>query len=432
MTTNLLKAGFGKGEIVFPQALFPVEGFIGVHDSPFARLMVLEAGNTKMAIASLDMVNVPQKGIELCQRIVEQTTGTPAERVWVHVTHAVSTMHEPGPMGPPDRRPPETEADRFKKKLYLAAIEQAITQAAQQAADSFSKARIGWGTGECNVNVNRDVETPYGWWNGQNPNGTSNKTMTILRVEDLAGKLKGILISYGIKPCAIDMAGAKTGDRLVSADVCGMCSTVVEERLGVPALFCVSAAGDQVPREQAFYEEAVCEGRPAMRDFGVAKGLEITARLGAEMGRDAIAIAENTECTQQEAEIQHRKILFPWLGKEGRLKGPGKPKKEFPVEGEHVVGMEICTLGDAVFVAGKPEINCQTELELKAQSPFAHTLLICMVNGGMKYMPDRLAYERNTFEAQSSFLQPGAAEHFVEETAAVLKELAKRENACDA
>lgn len=97
MTTNLLKAGFGKGEIVFPQALFPVEGFIGVHDSPFARLMVLEAGNTKMAIASLDMVNVPQKGIELCQRIVEQTTGTPAERVWVHVTHAVSTMHEPGP-----------------------------------------------------------------------------------------------------------------------------------------------------------------------------------------------------------------------------------------------------------------------------------------------------------------------------------------------
>jgi len=37
-----------------------------------------------------------------------------------------------------------------------------------------------------------------------------------------------------------------------------------------------------------------------------------------------------------------------------------------------------------------------------------------MVNGGQKYMPNKLAYERNTFEAQSSFFQPGAAEKFVE------------------
>lgn len=412
--SNLLKAGFGKGEIQFPQEIFPVESFLGVHDVPCARLMVLESGGMKITIAALELVNLPPKGVELCQEIIEEVTGTPRERIWVHVTHAISTMHEPGPMGPPDRRPPETEEDRVKKGLFFGAIEKAVRQAAGQAADSFGPARFGWGTGRCEVNVNRDVETPFGWWNGQNPDGPSNKTMTILRVESPEERPKGFLISYGIKPCAIDNAGMETGDRQVSADVCGKCSTMMEERFGVPAVFCVSAAGDQVPREQAWFEEAVCEGRPAKRDFGVEKGLDIVERLGAEMGRDAIAIAENTPCGETEAVIRHSVLSFPWPGKNGRPQGPGKPQTEYPVDGERVVTAEIFVVGGTAFVAEKPEVSCKTEMDLKAASPFRHTLLICMVNGGMKYMPDRSAYERNTFESQSSALQPGAAEHFVE------------------
>lgn len=424
MVNNQLKAGFGKGEIVFPQEIFPVEKFIGVHDSPFARLMVLEAGGVKMAIAALEMVNVPPRGIELCRNIIEQKTGTPYERIWVHVTHAISTMHEPGPMGPPDRRPPLTERDKYQQKLFFDAIEAAVTAAAQQAVDSFGEAKFGWGTGNCDANINRDIETPFGWWTGLNPDGPSNKTMTVLRVEDLNGKPKGFWINYGIKPCAIDNAGMQTGDRQISADVCGVCSTMMEAQFGVPAVFCVSAAADQVPKEQALLDEVLEDGTAVHRDYGVAKGIEIVERLGTVMGQDAIAIAQKTECTESEAEIQHRTLSFPWKTKNGRPKGPGLPVKEFPVEGECTVTAEILTLGNAAFIAEKPEVNCQTELELKEQSPFAHTCLICMVNGGMKYMPDRLAYERNTFECQSSMLQPGAAEQFVEEVVAELKQIA--------
>lgn len=426
MASNQLKAGFGKGEIRFSQDIFPLEGLIGVHDDPCARLMVLASGEVKIAIAALEMVNVPPRGIELCQAIIEEKTGAPRERIWVHVTHPVSTMHEPGPMGPPDRRPPETEADRAKKRLYYQAIEQAITEAAQQAADSFGEAKIGWGTGRCEVNRNRDVETPFGWWVGLNPDGISNKSMTILRAEGLNGDLKGIWISYGLKPCALDMAGMKNHDRQVSSDVSGACCRLVEEYFGVPAVFCCSAAGDQMPREQAFVEAVMADGIVAPQDDGVAKGLEIVRRLGAEMGRDAIAIAQNIQCMDAEAAIAHRKLSFQWAARDGRprgRRGPAAPAKEYIADGEMTVEAEIFTLGNTAFVAEKPEVNCQTELELKAQSPFEHTCLICMVNGGMKYMPDRLAYERNTFEAQSSMLLPGAAEHFVETVAAALKDL---------
>ena len=428
MAKSQIKAGFGRGELKFPPEMFPLEGFIGVHDAPCARVMVLEAGGVRTTVAALELVNVPPRGIELCQSVIEEKTGTPRERVWVHVTHPVSTMHEPGPMGPPDRRPPESEEDRAKKQLYYQTIEQAVTQAAQQAVDSFGPVKLGWGTGSCDVNRNRDVETPFGWWVGLSPDGVSNKTMTVLRAEDPDGKPKGFWISYGVKPCALDMAGMRTQDRQVSADVGGACCRTVEEKFGVPALFCCSAAGDQMPREQAFVETVTPDGHAVPQDEGVAKGMEIVGRLGAEMGRDAIAIAEGIQCSQTEGELRHRTASFPWKVRreERRRRGPG-PAPEYVEDGERLMELELLTLGDAALVAEKPEVNCQTELELKEKSPFRHTCLICMVNGGMKYMPDRQAYERNTFEAQSSMLMPGAAEKFVEVAAAELRSMSGHE-----
>lgn len=426
MADKRIKAGFGAGEIIFPAELFPVEGFTGVHDSPYARLMVLESEGVKIAIAALEMVNVPPRGIELCQSVIEEKTGTPRDRIWIHVTHAITTMHEPGPMGPPEHRPPMTERDKYQQKLFFDAIETAITEAAKQAAETFGAARIGWGTGLCEVNVNRDIETPFGWWTRLNPEGPSNKTMTVLRVEDLDGKLKGLWVSYGLKPCAIDMSGMKEQNRQVSADVSGAACVAAEEKLGVPVLFCCSAAGDQVPREQSFLDVVDSEGRLDHDDRGVEAGIEIVGHLGAEMAQAILGIAEDIECKVGEALIQHQAVSFQWPGKDGRPRrprGPAPRPESYPIEGEHTVEVEIITLGDAAFVAEKPEVNCQTELELWAASPYVHTCMICMVNGGFKYMPDRLAYERYTFEAQNSALQPGAAEKFVEVVAEALNRL---------
>ena len=73
-------------------------------------------------------------------------------------------------------------------------------------------------------------------------------------------------------------------------------------------------------------------------------------------------------------------------------------------------------LGNTAFVAAKPEINCVTERELMEKSPFERTVLISMVNGDMKYMPDQSSFDRGTWEAQSAMLMPGAAEQLVTKT----------------
>ena len=83
---------------------------------------------------------------------------------------------------------------------------------------------------------------------------------------------------------------------------------------------------------------------------------------------------------------------------------------------------QLLRLGDAVFIAAQPELNACTGKEIKNASPFAHTILMTMVNGEMKYVPDLDSYLKGTFEAQSSHFMPGAAEYLTEKvTASMLR-----------
>ncbi|MGN1004279.1 MAG: S-layer homology domain-containing protein, partial [Oscillospiraceae bacterium] len=149
-----MKAGMGAGEITFDQAMFPVEGFNGkVHLNPYARVLVMEQ-ETKVAIVSLELVNVPSDVIMSIKSIVSKATGTPAANVWVHATHAITTPHAP--------------EDPAKRELYTAAVETAVTEAAEQAAATFQPASVGVGTGTCEVNANRDIKIGDSWYYGLN------------------------------------------------------------------------------------------------------------------------------------------------------------------------------------------------------------------------------------------------------------------------
>ena len=47
-----LKVGAGCAEIRFPEEIFPIEGFKGIHDAPHVRLCVIDCGE-RIAIASV-------------------------------------------------------------------------------------------------------------------------------------------------------------------------------------------------------------------------------------------------------------------------------------------------------------------------------------------------------------------------------------------
>ena len=421
-----LRVGAGSAKIVFPQELFPHEGFKGIHDDPQVKVLVLEAGE-KAAIVSAELVNIFDDGIEIVKKIVSEACGVKPEHVWIHVTHAITTPHAPKTRDefPPHIAPPPHMIDESgeKKKAWYDAVTAAFAEAAKQAS-VLEEATLGYAEGYSDVNTNRDVETPFGWWVNLNPEGPSDKALHVIRFDKADGSPIALMVNYALKPCAIDNSQMRENQRLISSDIPGLACCIAEEKLGVPCLFFMSAAGDQVPKDQAFLEYVNSDGKVQKDDRGVAYGLKIVEQYGPVLAVDILTAAEKAECCPEETELRLGGCSFRW-GAKGRTPMQPQRSADYVAERDVEVGTELIALGDMAFVAVKPEVNVITEKQLQAQSPFAVTLLFSMVNGGMKYMPDALSYERCTWESQSAMLMPGAAEKWVEVTAEALRKLAE-------
>ncbi len=422
MNKYSFQAGAGSAEIVLPETFFPADSLYGVHDNPHVRILLLDAGE-RAALVAVELVNVPGDCIEIMRRSICEITGTPCENISIHVPPAITTPHAPG--GGPNPNGPGMDPDAAeKRRIYTEAVTEAAAKAARDAAASFCEAQYAVVEGFCDVNSNRDIESKDGWWIGINRAGLSNKNMEILRVEKRDGSPLGFLISYGIKPCAIDMADPKNPLRKVCTDVPGVACRRMEEEFGVPCLFFMSAAGDQVPREQAVYDEVQEDGTLRHVDLGIEKGYEIVERLGQEMGETAVAIAKKEAESVKESSITAASgiTMAKTMNRIERPNGPVR-SAEFSTTGQIELDAGVICLGDLAFVAVKPEVNAQTEKELKEASPYAHTLLMSMVNGGMKYMPDLLGYERVSWEVLSSMCMPGTAEKWVSRVTDLLHEV---------
>lgn len=426
MNVNQLRAGAGAAPMCFQQEMFPTEGFCGIHDDPFLKVLLLDCGE-KVAIVSVEIVMFPGDLTDQIKKTIGMITNTKEDNIWVHMTHAITTPHAPhAPVGMGGVRLEISEEEKkaldHKIALYYESVMKSTVKAAEAAAASFRPAKMGIGTGDCAVNINRDVPTPYGWWINFNPDGPSNHTATILRFDDLDGKTIGAVISYGLKPCGIDNSEMEKNTRLVSSDVPGLACRLLEEKLGAPCLFAMSAAGDQVPLEQAWYDVVEENGTVRKVDIGVQAGLEIVERLGRRMAQELAPVLERIVCDQAAAEIALDQSFIEWPGK-NRGKMQPTLKAEYETEGTRRVDVKAMTIGDVALVGLKPEINAPTEAQLQQASPYRTTLVVSMVNGGQKYMPQHEAYENSTWEAQNSPLMPGAAEAWVAEAVKVLERM---------
>lgn len=414
-----LKAGAGAGTIHFPAEMFPIEGFCGIHDDPHARILLLESGK-RAAIVSLELVMLPDTQIGKIQKLVGECCGVRPEDVFVHLTHAITTPHDPRMM-PPHMRPDNAET---VGRLHEAAVLVAVKAAAEQAAESIMEVSASLAKGESAVNANRDVETPFGWWIGAVGSGPVNRDLRVLEFSDRQGRPVALLLSYALKTCAVDNSQMEENKRLISSDAAGRCCTLLEEKYGVPVLFLMSAAANQVPRQTAWYDEITPGGEVGTVDRGVEYGLRLVSELGGELAEDAASALQSVEVISPQAEIKTAASSFPWPAL-SRISRQPRRGLDWPLTGQDTdVPVHVMALGSMAFVFGKAEMNPPTEAELLAGSPYPHTFLVTMTNGGMKYMPEAAAYDACTWEAQSASVARGGAEKFVEAALGLLRELA--------
>lgn len=214
---------------------------VGVESPMHATALVLGDEETKVVVVDCDLIGLDLPLANTIRQTVGERVQTHAHNVIVGCTH---THNGPctsrGNLGGPHHaapRPGEIEAlDKY--------IDDLVVRLGQLAVDADSKrrpARVATGRGRAAVSVNREELAEDGRvLVGRNPDGPTDHTVDVVRIDDLEGDPIAVLTGYAAHPVVMGM-----NDLLISPDFPGVVRRTVESVTGATCLYLTGAAGNQ-------------------------------------------------------------------------------------------------------------------------------------------------------------------------------------------
>jgi neutral ceramidase len=381
------------------------QGFKGIHDHIYVRAIVLSEGTNNAAILAWELIGMPTAvWHDLSQRISKQL-GIPADNLILAAEHVHSA---PSVAGAYVKGSPATIA-------YTAKLEDQAFEAVRQAKANLQPARFGFGTGTAYVNINRREFFPKDgwWWLGYNPEGPSDKTLSVLKFESLTGKPIALFINYAVHGVVMGPNNLE-----VSGDLPGATSRFVEEYYegkldvrsdagwdlalqpgekvgenGMVALWTSGPAGDQ---------------NPIVMDSG--EDFSMVDAFGRILGEETVRVANNITTLSSQAKIRgsQQAITCP-----GRKVEPGPlPRREYKFEDSDPVNIRLSLLmiNDIALAGVSGEVLTPIFLHLKKESPFSNTIMVTHANGLSGYIPNDAAYDQISYEITTTNLKPGCAQ----------------------
>lgn len=399
--TPRLKAGVGRASVELA-GLYPLGDFVAEHDPLFTRVLLLEQAGQRQAIVVIDLTSITPEVIARMKPILLEVTGVRAENAIINASHSFSTPHISTPTSP------ETATT-----AVLSAFESALRRAATQAINALQPARIGTGNGISKIGVNRNINTPHGWWLGADDSGYSDPHVGVICLSALDGQPLAILINYAVQPAVMDASQQASGGRLVSADLAGAVSRYVENHYAgaAVAFYLVGCAGDQVPYLQASRHVVHQDGSVGRIDIH-EKGFVLLDAMAQRLGDEVIRVADRVSAQAEGIFRIERLNVSVNAQTFSPHNAPTGPVKMFHYHTSGVSALPVVMMqwGNSVLVGVQPELSACLGAHIRAQSPFSQTFVMTMVDGAAKYLPERGSYQRFTYEARSSPFAPGAGE----------------------
>ena len=408
-------AGAGKAVIRIPKVMLPLEGFQEQLDDLHARVIYLHASQDWI-IVSLEMTSVREYEIEVLKTMLYDVAKVEKEHIWITVTHTFSVPHT---------RSLEALQDpdiQYRNTIFCKAIEQAVLQAYEQAKKHLTEVTIEYGVGSCKINCNRDQETPQGWWLVHNEEGFSDFSVPVVVCRDRQNHIIAVLYSYDIQSSVLDGMVKEDDTRLISSDVTGKASDMIEKQMDTVAIYLLGGAADQEPMKKAI-QTKLKDGKLMTMDQR-QYAIRYVEEQGHQLGQSVLDTLNGLTYVS-ESTLMHckRTISCPAqrIAYDMRKLHPVK-KYDFIEDGVVETPIEILILGDIAIVAVQPELCSETTHQIKANSPYEMTMVVTMVNGGAKYMANQKAYDHITYEAMNSKFAKGSAELLCEELLKMMKE----------
>jgi neutral ceramidase len=408
-----MKVGAAKVDITPKPENLPAD-IKSIQDNMYIRAVVIDNGVTKAALISID-AGVREDGWLKYTQQIEKEFGIPALNIFISPSHSHSSF-----MG--------VSATDPKMALFVSTVDKAMVEVIKQAKASLQPAKVGYGTGSCFLNINRDVIDPVTrlWSQGNNYEGISDKTVAVIKFETLTGEPIAVYYNYAMHPNTMYMTG------VVSADFPGVTSKYIEEYYNdkVVALWSMGAAGDQNPRyfissvnfnrpDQTQGNATPAGGQPQAstqtNPRSVARKAQMISSLGQLLGEEVLRVMDLTTRMDNKIRLYGSQDIVTCPGRTrtntGRQGAPGTY-----VDGDSVkIKLSLLMLGDIALTGVNAEVYNPILLRLKNESSYKNLIMATTTNGSANsgYIPSDDAFVRYTFQVLGSRLQPGNAESAV-------------------
>lgn len=354
----------------------------GVRDPLRAGVVVLDDGETKAAIITLDTIGAWEEMVRRTRERISAATGIPGAHIMIAASHNHS--------GPPYE--PDSE---WGKELVTK-----LTNATIKAHSDLKTVTIGYAEDSINFNVNRRKVINGRAVLRMDPDGPCDRRVKVLRFDDGRSLTPVAVLMHAVcHPCFFTWGDQGSqpfpnGYPKMSADFPGEAQTFVERIYDdkTSVLFLQGCAGDIRPNLPGFPYRCADEAdiQWAGRDLGGATVRALSRSLIRE-------------------ELKQRRNYYKIRTASSVLYLPGK-------EGEVRSELFALMVGPYLFLSmpGEPMVEYGYKLE-KAIADRAIPIIVGYANGNIGYIATADAYEVGGYEPERSKLAPEAELIILEE-----------------
>lgn len=295
-----LSAGVAKVNITPPVGGF-LQGYArgkpstGVLDELYARALVWDNGEKRLALVSADLIGLDERSVQRIRRRVAERTGIPENSLLVACSH---THCGPAVMDLcPWTDPPSSST--------VEEVEHKIAGAVSMAAGRLQPVRLAFGEGTMDYNINRRRADLPGVPMLPNPNGPVDRRVKVLRLQ--AEGLSEPLAVVFLYACHATSMGASL---LISAEHPGQACAFIEQayRGATMAFYLQGCTGDVRPH--------VTDAEGHFRNASPEEMQRLGRRLGAEVVRvcETLAGGDRPPAYTDDATLQvaSRQVRLPY------------------------------------------------------------------------------------------------------------------------
>jgi hypothetical protein len=471
--TTTLRAGVARADITPPIGIGHAGWGAQTHqrasgvDLPlWVTALALGQGDTTTVIVDIDCMYLFEQEASAVRDEIVRRTGLPEGQVRISFTHTHS-----GPVSGETWSAWMSEGAELVA-AYDARIADQAGGVAWAAIRSMQPVRVGTGSGESDISINRRFQRPGDdvVVVGRNSDGPVDREVQVIRFDTVKSDPFATVVSFACHPITVG-----PDNDLITPDYPGAMKRVVEQATGSTCLFLQGAAGDigpirgvarngtqeyrrlgtmlgheasriwwemELPARTESYEGTLESGAPLAiytetPEAEADRSLRVISRVvnlpTRQIGdpdayerefAEHIAELDHLRLTGSDEDVRQQTMLAKRAGMRAGLARKIAGHDSWPVELHAIgIGSGIALLGMAA------EPFAEIGMAIKARSPFKVTHVSGYTGVGWAYLPTAEAFPLGGYEVEILPFAPEAANAMVEASVALLEDLKRKMDA---